>query len=546
MLVETKKAKRNRLRAESKKLEGLKIEMKARETGGQSSSDTDDDRIIKNKNTNLLKRQMSSSESDEDNDKTSKKIKNIDKSYEESQPDAEMREETEEMETRDQEETPAEVDKNDNKTPDARENENSTSQIQADESAQNPTENDENQAEEPTIENEENKIVFIKGRTHDITKINPGRVKQRIEEIAGQVEIITKSRDSLKVTCRSVESKQRLMEAKTLHGYDVSITEPFAFQSRIQARLHARRSARTNRGIIFGVEKEISNEEITASIGIPAERIIKRRGENQIPTEQMIIYFPNEIPTHITYGWKRYRVSVYVPEPTRCYKCQEYGHVSKYCRSKQDICSICAGPHEVKACPKKDSHREEKSAVCPNCTGPHPASYRGCSKFKLAQDIVRTQTIHKISYAQAVKKVNESTQGQKQPPNAEQKNASTDNAVNNAADPKINRTLSPSSESAKSAEGGTSSNKNDHRNDPQPRTHEKLVNNKNYVSRKLVNTYFQATFKVLKTETTKEELIKNIYALIKRLNTLFDENSENQIEMMPRTEGEGRNKINQQ
>ena len=44
--VESKMARRNRMRAETKKYEELKREEKAREAGGQSSSD-DDDRVTK-------------------------------------------------------------------------------------------------------------------------------------------------------------------------------------------------------------------------------------------------------------------------------------------------------------------------------------------------------------------------------------------------------------------------------------------------------------------------------------------------------------------
>ena len=181
-------------------------------------------------------------------------------------------------------------------------------------------ENEEMEASAP--ETKVNNIVFIRGKHQNITSINPGRVKQRIEELAGEVEQIIKSRDCLKVTCKSTQSKRRLMEAETLHGYDVIISEPFAYQARSQAR-HQARTARSNRGIIFGVDKDITNEEMTASIGLPAERIVKQKGENTIVTEQMIIHFTDKIPPCILNGWKRYKARVYVPEQTRCYKCQE-------------------------------------------------------------------------------------------------------------------------------------------------------------------------------------------------------------------------------
>lgn len=48
---------------------------------------------------------------------------------------------------------------------------------------------------------------------------------------------------------------------------------------------------------------------------------------------------------------------------TRCYKCQKYGHVDKYCKSKDPVCAFCAKPgHSNKECPNK-----EKAPSCANC-----------------------------------------------------------------------------------------------------------------------------------------------------------------------------------
>jgi hypothetical protein len=47
----------------------------------------------------------------------------------------------------------------------------------------------------------------------------------------------------------------------------------------------------------------------------------------------------------------------------RCYKCQCFGHITKYCKSKEDVCGHCAAPgHNIKACPNL-----EKPPTCSNC-----------------------------------------------------------------------------------------------------------------------------------------------------------------------------------
>lgn len=59
-------------------------------------------------------------------------------------------------------------------------------------------------------------------------------------------------------------------------------------------------------------------------------------------------------------GWQSCRIKDYNPV-VRCYKCQSFGHVAKYCRQK-DRCSHCAEEHELKSCKNL-----EQPARCVNC-----------------------------------------------------------------------------------------------------------------------------------------------------------------------------------
>ena len=176
------------------------------------------------------------------------------------------------------------------------------------------------------------------------------------------------------------------------------MTEPYSLTNQ------SKNQSIKNRGIIFGVDPNISAEEMSTVLGLKAERIAKKRGGEIFQTAQMILHFENDIPSEIFYGYIRFKVSRYIPEPIRCYKCQHFGHKATSCRSKQR-CSVCSGEHGVSDCPEINKEEEQKERKCANCKGNHPASYKNCPEYKKATVITKMQfqAPNRISYAEAVK-----------------------------------------------------------------------------------------------------------------------------------------------
>ena len=214
---------------------------------------------------------------------------------------------------------------------------------------------------EINVENLENhkdteSYVFIKGEQADITQINSFRVFSDICELLSRKPEIAKINQSLRILCRSDSEKKIMMETRFLAGHRVEFSEPYV---KPRNRLNA-----LNRRIIFNVEEDVPVEQITQELGIPATRIIRRvRGEN-IVTEQVILYFNGTIPDIIYFGWRRYRVSVYIPDPIRCYHCQKFGHKANQCRSTVK-CPICSGRHSFANCDAQKNDEDKRKAVCP-------------------------------------------------------------------------------------------------------------------------------------------------------------------------------------
>lgn len=96
--------------------------------------------------------------------------------------------------------------------------------------------------------------------------------------------------------------------------------------------------------------------------------------------------------TRLYIGWRCARVEDYVAA-TRCYKCQNFGHTTKYCRSREDTCGHCSGTgHTFKTCPNKT-----KEPVCVNCKRagkPHAHNIkdRECPAYKAAINQVISRT----------------------------------------------------------------------------------------------------------------------------------------------------------
>lgn len=79
-------------------------------------------------------------------------------------------------------------------------------------------------------------------------------------------------------------------------------------------------------------------------------------------------------------------VKVFVEEEdqvTRCFNCNGYGHVAKYCKDAV-VCPRCGGGHKMKDC-------QAEELDCPNCKQMgiverrHPASSRYCPVYQKKQ-----------------------------------------------------------------------------------------------------------------------------------------------------------------
>ena len=153
------------------------------------------------------------------------------------------------------------------------------------------------------------------------------------------------------------------------------------------------------RGVIVGVQDDITITDILEETGaFKAVRITKTvRGRRLTTTAVLLDFKQDELPEHVYLGVRRFKVRQFNPTVTRCFNCQEYGHIARTCRSTI-VCPSCSGRHAYENCMRKEERR------CPNCQGSHAAAYKGCTSYKEAVVITRAAAATGMTYAAAARR----------------------------------------------------------------------------------------------------------------------------------------------
>jgi hypothetical protein len=63
-------------------------------------------------------------------------------------------------------------------------------------------------------------------------------------------------------------------------------------------------------------------------------------------------------------------------KPVQCYICLKYGHIAKYCQTKQQVCARCGDNHRIDQCTVAS-----EAGKCCNCKGNHLATSNVCSFY---------------------------------------------------------------------------------------------------------------------------------------------------------------------
>ena len=142
----------------------------------------------------------------------------------------------------------------------------------------------------------------------------------------------------------------------------------------------------------------VSDEEILRELkqhGVDAaKRIIVKKDGKTIETDTIVLTFNKPtLPTKIPVAYLMVKVDVYVPNPLRCFRCQQFGHIQSRCRQTA-ACGRCgAKDHIDKDC--------QNSPCCVNCGEDHTSFSKKCLVYQKEFAIQRIKVIEKVAYPAA-------------------------------------------------------------------------------------------------------------------------------------------------
>ena len=243
------------------------------------------------------------------------------------------------------------------------------------------------------------KVVYMAGINCNLANLavrNGARSKAAIIATVGTVTRMETVNESIKITCQTCNQARVLLAQKTFLGEEVSVTLP----RKMQQRQSTTEKSRTwYKGVIKRVDKEIPDDLIREQTGeIWVRRINARRGTDTVKTGTVILAYVTKLPETVSVGITDYSVETYYEQPTRCFRCQRYGHKQNNCRATKPTCPRCGGGHDVTAC-----HADHEAVKCRNCGQGHSAAYKGCTKYKEVEKTLKVAADSKISYAEALK-----------------------------------------------------------------------------------------------------------------------------------------------
>ena len=234
-------------------------------------------------------------------------------------------------------------------------------------------------------------LVIKKTDGTDFSRVSPFLIHKAIYGLIGEVKMLKKTFEGLLVETTSSAQSKRLLKVERLVDFPVTVSSHISLNS--------------SKGVIYcrdllncSITEIEENLKENGVIGV--KRIQVRREGILVDSPNLILTFnTSKLPKYINAAMYRLEVRPFIPNPIRCFRCQQFGHTSARCK-KDEICTCGKPKHEGSPC---------ETPVCVNCKGDHFAQDKGCPKYKEESAIQKIKVIENIDYREAKKRVTVNT-----------------------------------------------------------------------------------------------------------------------------------------
>lgn len=229
------------------------------------------------------------------------------------------------------------------------------------------------------------KRTDIKDRSFE--KVSPVYIHKGIKSICGEPLNVIKLREgTLLVKTKNISQANLLLRCNKMFDMEITVEE--------NAKLNQTKGIVTCADLKYATEEEIMDDLKEQGVS-KVEAMMRKKDGQLISTNSFILTFKSTgVPESVKVGYHILSVRLFIPRPMRCYKCQFFGHSSKFC-SKEEVCSNCCQVgHTSDNCSGK--------TLCRNCGSSEHASWSNkCKVFEAEQEITRIKVTENVSIREA-------------------------------------------------------------------------------------------------------------------------------------------------
>jgi len=221
------------------------------------------------------------------------------------------------------------------------------------------------------------------------TDINFIETDRDLRRQVGCLKKITKAGKSIiLVESSNAGQTEKLKQLKKLGNHFV-VVEP-------HSKFNFSKGVVRSKSFKHNTEEELQ-EQLESQGVVSVQRMkMRREGEWQNSDTYVLTFNLSSCPKVIKIvDWHLEKVEEYKYRPQQCFKCQKFGHVSKYCRSEVEVCARCGRRGHPKA-------QCENDVSCFHCKHAHFSTDRTCPKYKCEESIIALQMREKITRLEAL------------------------------------------------------------------------------------------------------------------------------------------------